>query len=61
MKEYIAKFRQGSGSMAMNAIDYYKEEGKIIKHSWAMGGSDKKEVDRVPEFIPGYELVAKSE
>lgn len=52
---YIARFRQGSGPMAMNAIDYYKEEGKIIEHSWAMGGSSKKVVDSVPEEIKGYE------
>jgi hypothetical protein len=53
-KEYLAKFRQGSGPMALNAVDYYEENGKIIKHMWAMGGETKKEVDRVPVHIKGY-------
>ena len=52
--KYIAEFRQGCGAMSMNAIDYYKEGGKIIKHSWAMGGETKTEVDSVPESIEGY-------
>ena len=40
--KYLAKFRQGHGTMAQNAIDYYKDEdGKIVKHCWAMGGDDK--------------------
>ena len=51
---YLAKFRQGSGVMAMNAIDFYKEDGRIIKHRWANGGGDKKEVKEVPESIEGY-------
>ena len=40
--------------MAMNAIDFYMEGGKIIKHSWAMGGSSKKTVKYVPGTIDGY-------
>ena len=54
MINYLAKFRQGSGPMAMNAIDFYMEGGKIIKHSWAMGGSSKKTVKYVPGTIDGY-------
>jgi hypothetical protein len=57
MKDYIKKFRQGSGCIGMNAIDYYKEKGKIIKHSWAMGGSSKEEVDSVPLEIDGYRVI----
>jgi len=30
-KKYLAKFRQGSGSMSMNAIDFYLEKGEIIE------------------------------
>ena len=54
MINYLAKFRQGSGPMAMNAIDFYMEDGKIIRHSWAMGGSSKKTVKSVPDAIEGY-------
>lgn len=51
------KFRQGSGSMAMNAIDYYIEGSKIIEHTWGMGGSSKKVVDKIPSKIEGYTLI----
>lgn len=57
-KTYLAKFRQGSGPMAMNAIDYYREDGRIIKHHWAMGGETKKEVNIVPTNINGYRRIA---
>jgi hypothetical protein len=54
---YIAKFRQGSGPMCMNAIDYYWKDGGIIRHSWAMGGSTKTQVYTVPEEIDGYRKI----
>lgn len=54
IKEYIACFRQGRGVLAMNAIDYYRENGKIIRHSWEMGGEDFSQVENVPENIEGY-------
>ena len=54
MKTYLAEFRQGTGSLAQNAIDFYEEDGKIIKHSWAMGGGDTVVVDTVPASIDGY-------
>jgi hypothetical protein len=57
-KTYLAKFRQGSGAMAMNATDFYRENGKIIKHDWAMGGETKKEVATVPTNINGYRRIA---
>ena len=54
-RKLIAEFRQGSGPMEMNAIDYYENEnGTITKHSWAMGGSSEKIVDTVPEEVSGY-------
>lgn len=55
--EYLEKFRQGIGSMAMNAIDYYHERGRIIKHSWAMGGESHQTVSSVPAKIEGYEKI----
>lgn len=58
-KEYIAKFRQGHGAMAVNAIDYYKEYGKIMRHRWAMVGEDIEEVDSVPDIIEGYDKVGE--
>ena len=51
----IAEFRQGSGFMAQNAIDYYQTDKGILKHSWAMGGESKKIVESVPKSIDGYE------
>jgi len=53
-KDYIAKFRQGSGPMGMSAKDFYRDGGKIIKHEWAMGGSIETVVDSVPDEIEGY-------
>ena len=53
-KIYLAKFRNGSGSLGMNAIDFYRENGNLIKHEWAMGGETKKRVDTVPNQIDGY-------
>jgi len=51
----LAQFRQGQGSMGQNAIDFYlDDDGKIIKHSWAMGGSSKSVVSSVPKSIDGY-------
>lgn len=50
----VAEFRQGNGPMAMNAIDFYEDNGKIIKHSWAMGGESRKEVSKIPAEIEGY-------
>jgi hypothetical protein len=58
---YLAKFRQGNAPMSMNAIDYYIENGKIIEHKWAMGGSSKRTVNAVPEKIDGYERIYPSE
>ena len=55
--KYIKRFRQGSGVMAMNAIDYYIKGGKIIEHSWANGGSSKKVVAAVPKAIKGYKAI----
>lgn len=55
--EYLARFRQGSGAIAMNAIDYYKEKGAIVKHEWAMGGETKQKVDCVPTKIDGYKRI----
>lgn len=43
--------------MQMNAIDFYKENGKIIEHSWENGGESKKEVDKVPDEIEGYKVI----
>jgi hypothetical protein len=60
-KQYLAKFRQGSGPMAMNAIDYYMDNGEIIEHKWAMGGGSKKIVESVPDKIDGYERTYPSE
>jgi hypothetical protein len=57
MKEYLAKFRQGSGPLAMNAIDFYREDGVIIEHSWAMGGETKIITTSVPDIIEGFERV----
>ena len=54
MKEYLAKFRQGSGGMAMNAIDFYLENRNIIKHAWAMGGETKKQVYHVSNEINNF-------
>ena len=54
----IASFRQGSGPMAMNAIDFYETVDGIIKHEWAMGGESKKIVNSVPEEIKGYEKIS---
>ena len=55
---YIARFRQGTGPMSMSAVDFYKDKkGRIICHSWAMGGESKKKVTTVPESIPGYRLI----
>lgn len=56
-KEYLARFRQGHGPMSMNAIDFYMDGSDIIMHSWAMGGSSKKVVDCVPQWIEDYELL----
>lgn len=54
-KEMLAEFRQGSGSMGQNAIDFYLDErGKIIRHEWAMGGGIRTTVSTVPESINGY-------
>ena len=54
-KTLVASFRQGSGAMAMNAIDYYTCcDGRILKHNWAMGGEDWSMSLRVPDEIPGY-------
>jgi len=51
----VASFRQGSGTMAMNAIDYIMmKDGSLIKHSWSMGGEEKISVTNIPEHIPGY-------
>lgn len=57
-KTYLAKFRQGSGAMAMNAVDFYTENGKIIKHQWAMGGESHEEVLAVPTYVDGYKKIA---
>jgi len=57
--QLLAAFRQGSGPMGMNAIDFYEDNGKIIKHEWAMGGSSKKEVKKVPDKIEGYTQLIK--
>lgn len=62
MIEYLAKFRQGSGAMGQNAIDFYKDEdGNFIKHSWAMGGESKDIVKSVPVEIDGYIAVILDE
>jgi len=53
-KVYLAEFRRGRGAMGMSAIDFYKENGKIIKHHWAMGGEMKRVVKFVPIKIEGY-------
>ena len=58
MSDKTRKFRQGSGPMAINAIDYYMKDGKIIEHKWGMGGSSKKVVDKFPSKIDGYELIS---
>tara|TARA_R110001632_G_scaffold188268_1_gene308705 strand:+ start:467 stop:673 length:207 start_codon:yes stop_codon:yes gene_type:complete len=56
--KYIARFRQGHGAMAMNAIDYYKDEqGRIVRHQWSMGGSMNDFVELVPDSIKGYRLI----
>lgn len=57
-KTYLAMFRQGSSPMAMNAVDFYREDGKLIRHAWAMGGETKKEVNIVPASLPGYKKIA---
>ena len=51
---YVKKFRQGVGVAAMNAIDYYRENGQLIEHKWANGGSSKRIVISVPSKIDGY-------
>lgn len=58
MKTYLAKFRQGSGPMAMNAVDFYREGGKLIRHEWSMGGESKKEVHIVPTYLTEYKRIA---
>lgn len=55
--KYLAKFRQGHGAMAMNAIDYYLDNGVIIKHIWSMGGETKTPVDYVPKKIDNFERI----
>ena len=55
--KYIKRFRQGVGIIAMNAIDYYIDNGEIIEHKWANGGSSKKTVTTVPKNIKGYEEI----
>jgi len=53
--KYLAQFRQGSGVLGMNAIDFYHDkEGNIIKYSWANGGGDMNIVGEVPEAIDGF-------
>ena len=44
----VAEFRQGSGPMGMNAIDFYDDNGKIVKQSVAMGSAVRKEVAKRP-------------
>lgn len=52
---YLARFRQGHGSMLQNAIDFFKDnEGNIICHEWAMGGETKTKVSTVPKSIDGF-------
>ena len=53
-KDYIAKFRQGSGAMGMSAIDFYRVNGAIVRYHWSMGGGEKSIVDTVPDEIEGY-------
>lgn len=43
--------------MGQNNIDFYREDGKIIRHEWAMGGETKKMVNSVPLAIVGYTRV----
>jgi len=51
----LAQFRKGFGPMGQNAIDFYHDdEGKIIRHDWAMGGSIRTIVATVPKSINGY-------
>jgi len=40
--------------MGQDAIDYYYEDGKIIRHQWANGGETRKTVTKVPQSIKGY-------
>ena len=56
-KTYLAKFRQGSGAMGMNAIDFYREDGEIVKHKWSMGGESFDKVNIVPTRIEGYKKI----
>lgn len=54
--KYLARFKQCSGPMGQNSIDFYlNDKGKIIKHCWAMGGSSKSVVLSVPESIESYD------
>ena len=58
--KYLARFRQGSGPMGQNAIDFYlNSKGKIVKHCWAMGGSKKSIASKVPKSIKGYERLTE--
>jgi len=52
----LAQFRQGSGVMGMNAIDYWlQKDGKTIRrHEWSQGGEGWRTVDKVPESEPSY-------
>ncbi len=57
-RQYISRFRSGSRAMGGNAIDYFRCEGKIIEHSWGMGGQSFKRVNLAPKSIEGYVLHA---
>ena len=56
--DYLAEFRQGNGPMAMNAIDFYRnEKGEIVQRDWAMGGQSEKIVNSVPDSIKDYRKI----
>ena len=57
-KNLVASFRQGGGSMAQNARDYYKDGSRFIMHEWAIGGESETTVDEVPGEIKGWRKTA---
>jgi len=51
----IVRFQKGNSIMSMDTIDYYEKDGKLIMEQWGNGYGVEKEVDSIPESIPGYE------
>ena len=56
-KKYLARYRQGTGPMDSNFIDFYEDGNDIVMHSYAMGGESKTFVTQLPQWIEGYELL----